>query len=371
MCPLFGGKVNCASCHEMHASDHKALLLSDDEEELCISCHKDQLKLDREYVHDPVDLGMCTICHSPHAAEQEKLLTEDKMDLCLSCHEELSLGLDNAENVHLPADEDCGLCHEIHASDHPSQLLDAAPQLCFECHDDIQTKTELSIGHTAVTSKAGCLNCHTAHHSPHAAMLNGRQSEICLTCHKDALPGKNKKTIASMDDWLHLEFQHGPIQEGNCSSCHDLHGTDVNSILRASYTERFYSSWDPLNFALCFRCHEVSAFLDQRSETLTEFRNGDLNLHFSHVNREHKGRTCRACHETRASASPHHLAESVPFGAWRMPLEYEHLKNGGFCSPGCHSPREYNRVDPVKYEDKKTVKDEDKKKILPPAEDGE
>ena len=45
---------------------------------------------------------------------------------------------------------------------------------------------------------------------------------------------------------------------------------------------------------------------------LTGFRDGDVNLHYLHVNREEKGRTCRTCHEMHGSDLPNHMASGVP-----------------------------------------------------------
>jgi predicted CXXCH cytochrome family protein len=77
---------------------------------------------------------------------------------------------------------------------------------------------------------------------------------------------------------------------------------------------------------------------------LTNFRNGDKNLHFVHVNQA-KGRTCRACHEVHASKRPFHIREAVPFGdsGWELEINYQRSQDGGSCSPGCHKTRAYSR----------------------------
>ena len=66
--------------------------------------------------------------------------------------------------------------------------------------------------------------------------------------------------------------------------------------LRRPFPERFYASFDIASYGLCFECHEEALVTEERTTELTNFRNGDLNLHFRHVNQE-KGRTCRACHD--------------------------------------------------------------------------
>ena len=77
---------------------------------------------------------------------------------------------------------------------------------------------------------------------------------------------------------------------------------------------------------------------------MTGFRDGDQNLHFLHVNRTEKGRTCRACHEAHSSTVPKHLRETVPFGDWQMPVGYTQTADGGRCAPGCHLPKTYSRA---------------------------
>ncbi|MBT9536511.1 MAG: cytochrome C, partial [Nitrospirae bacterium] len=72
------------------------------------------------------------------------------------------------------------------------------------------------------------------------------------------------------------------------------------------------------------------------------------NLHFVHVNKTIKGRTCRACHDVHATNNPKHIRDAVPFGAWGLPVGFQKASNGGSCQPGCHQKFEYNRIKPVK-----------------------
>jgi hypothetical protein len=93
-------------------------------------------------------------------------------------------------------------------------------------------------------------------------------------------------------------------------------------------------------------CHEPDMATVERSTTVTGFRDGDRNLHFLHVNRVEKGRTCRACHEAHSSTMPKHLRESVPFGQWQLPVGFQQSDDGGRCTPGCHKPQVYSRTRP-------------------------
>jgi len=65
------------------------------------------------------------------------------------------------------------------------------------------------------------------------------------------------------------------------------------------------------------------------------------------VNKDTKGRTCRACHKTHASNLPKHMAEKVPFGGWEIPINFKKTGTVGSCAPGCHKPRSYDPVNPL------------------------
>jgi predicted CXXCH cytochrome family protein len=75
-------------------------------------------------------------------------------------------------------------------------------------------------------------------------------------------------------------------------------------------------------------------------------RNGDLNLHYGHVNRV-KGRTCRACHHHHGSLSPKLVRKTFAFGKTRLAIRYEKTETGGRCAPACHAPVQYDRYSVV------------------------
>ncbi len=332
----------CTSCHDPHHSPNRALLRRADEGELCGACHNQETGEGAAHVHGPVAAGMCTACHDPHATDTEKLLVQEGSDLCLGCHEDMAERLDEAENVHPPVEVDCALCHDPHASPFPSQLREKGKDLCLGCHEDITERLGSSVVHGAVTRDRECLNCHRPHHSAFPKMLDHAAEDLCLSCHDQSLEATDGRKLMDMAKKLEAEFKHGPIRDGNCSACHEPHGSEFISLLRRAYPKRFYSSWDPNNYALCFGCHDKNAFAE-RNSTLTGFRDGDENLHYVHVHREKKGRTCRACHDTHASDLPKHLEETSPFGKWQMPIQFEATAQGGSCSPGCHAKRSYQR----------------------------
>lgn len=188
--------------------------------------------------------------------------------------------------------------------------------------------------------------CHVPHASAIAANLKKPQLELCLDCHdKPIRAGRSvlvdlESQLAAKPNW------HEPVREGACSDCHDPHGSVHFRLLRKPFPERFYAPFKAREYGLCFSCHEVAMVTSRRTRSETGFRNGSKNLHFLHVNRNPRGRSCRACHEIHAADNPLQVRNSVPFGSWTMPINFTQHETGGSCLPGCHQMREYDREAP-------------------------
>ena len=114
-------------------------------------------------------------------------------------------------------------------------------------------------------------------------------------------------------------------------------------LLKKYFPTEFYTAYTPLEYAMCFECHNKDICNDKTTKELTNFRNGSVNLHFAHVNRT-KGRSCKACHEVHAGDQAKHIRAEVPFGMWSYPIQFTPKDNGGSCVVGCHKPRSYDRI---------------------------
>ena len=138
---------------------------------------------------------------------------------------------------------------------------------------------------------------------------------------------------------------HGPIRDGQCTPCHIAHASQYFARLIKDYPKSFYVSFDTKAYALCFECHVEKLVTDEQGIGATGFRDKERNLHFVHVNKEIRGRSCRACHEVHASSRPFHIRETTPFGShgWKIEINHTALPTGGMCSPGCHEARAYDR----------------------------
>jgi len=337
----------CLSCHDPHKSNTAGLLLTDTVAETCLQCHDDLLD-DLKYQHGPAAVGACTMCHNPHASDHGKLLKAEGAGLCTVCHETMAKRLAAAKTVHAPVQEDCLSCHHGHGGDNRFFLAEKMPTLCLDCHDDINELVESApVGHDAVTKGRACAACHDPHASKRDALLVGESMDLCLSCHDNAVK-KGDQTLPGLGKLLaKMPHHHGPIQEKDCVACHAPHGGEYASLLAEAFPARFYAPFKEDAYALCFECHDSELATEKETEDATGFRNGTRNLHYLHVDRPVKGRTCRACHNVHASDNAKHITHTVRFGAWNLPINYKPTPNGGTCQPGCHKPYSYDREKPV------------------------
>lgn len=335
----------CLTCHDPHGSNAKFLLTAPSTELTCQKCHQVQRK---SHLHGPFASGQCTACHQPHESNNKFLLVGGEGQAhCLVCHREKAELIHTAQTVHEPMEDDCGACHEAHSSDFAGLLIAPIEELCFACHTAV---AELVVGaaspHDAVLTGQRCANCHDSHANDRPALLRDEPRQLCLGCHDQRQTARDGRTIPDMRPaLLQRKSLHGPVRTGQCSACHETHGAPNARLLRQPYPPEFYTSFDLTKYALCFECHNSAAVLSERTTRDTNFRDGDRNLHYLHVNRAEKGRTCRTCHEVHGSDLPRHMASAVPFedGGWTMPIGFQQTETGGRCSPGCHGPEEYRR----------------------------
>lgn len=335
---------DCLDCHEAHGSKGEGLLIAKDLLGLCFDCHEKDEVFGEEYEHGPVAEGSCTECHDPHASPRKKLLVASGSDLCLGCHDDTAEEFAQFEVIHDPAEDDCTDCHHPHSGPYPNMLPAEGRALCNECHDDIVEEAEAAtVAHDPVLTRDECLTCHENHGGQHEPLLRQEPVALCLDCHDRPVESGDVQ-LADIRGWLDEHpVWHEPIEKDGCAECHEPHGGEHFRMLRKDYPETFYAGFSARTYALCFSCHERALVTVKSTRKETGFRDGDRNLHYVHVNKEEKGRTCRACHEVHASDDPLQVRESVPFGRWLLPINFEKSESGGRCAPGCHRTRSYDR----------------------------
>jgi predicted CXXCH cytochrome family protein len=142
--------------------------------------------------------------------------------------------------------------------------------------------------------------------------------------------------------------KHQPEADKSCDSCHMPHGSKYSKLLFADYPSGTSSAYDPARYALCFSCHTAKIAGERYTTKDTDFRNGKLNLHYLHVNKEKDGVTCRACHDDHAGNQPKLIRDKMRFGNWEISFRFKKSNAGGSCLTGCHGEYAYDRVSPVK-----------------------
>lgn len=380
---------SCESCHEAVDKKHpqkgkETFKLSQQPPALCFMCHGVFGTAKGASIHQPVKDGMCTFCHNPHRSENQKLLNQPMGDLCFNCHQNNISG----NYVHGPAGVgSCTICHNPHESQNPKLTVNAGEALCFTCHSDMQEA--LKAGHIHPAVMMGCTSCHNPHSGPFKKMLSADGKDLCFQCHpgvSDTLktaksihsPIKGGRSCISCHSphagkteilteksgkdfctQCHTEvigksdkYIHGPIKDGSCTACHLPHGTQNKPLLKKRYPEDFYTSYSESEYELCFGCHNKEFLMFPDTSFATGFRDGNRNLHFIHVNREKKSRTCRFCHNVHSAKNPRLMRDYINFGQWRLPLNFEKTETGGSCTPGCHKQFIYDRKTPGKEAEK-------------------
>lgn len=287
---------DCLKCHVPLGDARHSFAQPEDYSGSCLTCH--DLPDPDLHQHAPVSEGACTYCHNAHKSEQKALLKLAPNELCMGCH--VRLVPTDEFVVHGPvADRECTACHESHASSVEGLLTKAAPSLCFDCHDKDQ--------------------------KDHDGRL---------------LPAVEPTFV---DKSLH---QHPPFARGLCLMCHDPHSSGNYRLQRWPYQPAFYTDLSEEIYA-CLMCHGDTTFAEPRTVTTTQFRNGNLNLHYRHVSRD-KGRGCRACHHQHMSRLGAQIAANTFMGSEDVGIkEFAKTASGGSCTPMCHRSVRYDRIEPV------------------------
>jgi predicted CXXCH cytochrome family protein len=225
----------------------------------------------------------------------------------------------------------CSDCHDPHSGTDKLRLKKPINEICFSCHEEKKIEVEQYMKKHKPAVEGRCTACHSPHYSGTKHLLKDKSDSLCYNCHK------------AEGAWKERRFKHGPVVQGNCTACHNPHGSDNAFILRLPFPHKFYSEYEKGKYSLCFLCHIESLVTAETAESITKFRNGDVNLHRLHV-KQKKGRTCRACHDVHASNQEGRIRDSFPFGSFEMPMIYSKTKTGGSCVPGCHREKAYDRL---------------------------
>lgn len=310
------------------------------QENTCLDCHADLLK--NKVVHEAAPDG-CEFCHTAngkeHPGDEPGFTFESAVpEMCYMCHEEKT----NKSNVHTAlADGDCSICHSPHSSPNKALIAEGySENMCLDCH---YFETEGARSLHGPFMDGDCLDCHDAHQSDFLYSMKMETNKLCLSCHDKAIQ-TNKESIHSIaSDLADGNDIHEAVSDGDCSTCHAGHSAVNHFLLLGKYPNSQYTKVSEESFELCFMCHDYQMLTMPETDYATNFRNGKRNLHQLHI-RDSRGRNCDLCHNVHGAPNEHLIENSVMYGSWEMPLNFEATENGGSCATGCHKRLEYSRI---------------------------
>lgn len=308
-----------------------------------MGCHESVMKFSK--LHGPMKANGCTVCHqlgesrlvlpAKHPRIQEIPLKSVNAQ-CTTCHEE------HAPSRHpglhkVISEKSCVECHSPHGSNNKHLLkINSTGQLCTNCHKEILGK--LHQGHGEILSeKKSCLQCHESHFSKEKKLLKANVGSLCLECHQKKVQKKNGESLLAVEmNPAGALSVHKPVKEGQCQNCHDPHGSESAMYLKSRYS--------PTDDSLCISCHKKDLLANAKTLKATEFRNGENNLHFLHLNNRKKTQRCVECHSVHSSAQEKLILTQMKFGEWLVPVEFSKTDSGGTCMTACHGEKKYDRI---------------------------
>ncbi len=263
----------------------------------------------------------------------------------------------------------CGDCHpagEEGDPPHPPPSDEGGPPLpatllsdrnCVRCHAESAIKHDGGRTRTSGDESrgVGCLDCHDPHGGASAAMLRGIGEEVCLTCHADEFEPararrRRKSDAGEATETEDLEARlHGPpTEEGRCSACHLSHAENRPGLLRGALPTGAYAQYERPSYSSCWEpCHDAALVEEERTTSTTGFRNGDDNLHYRHVAKPKRGRSCGLCHAPHRARGPGLIRNGMPYGKEVLTLRFTPTKSGGTCETSCHLSVEYSRTEAI------------------------
>lgn len=233
----------------------------------------------------------CAGCHT------EKLPTDAVIDRvrygqfspeCYSCHGNIVSG---AEWRHFPSSALlCRTCHQS-SSDATKMVVPTGKVegLCFACH--VNKKKWMSMSHIHGPVGTGdCTICHDPHGSGSEFQLwaDGK-AKLCVVCHEDM-----KKFIEGGSQNLVV---HGIMKAQGCGACHSPHATDYR-----------FQLYGEIN-AICQGCHTALAGVDKGHPVQNHPLKGK-----SDPRRAGYPFTCTSCHNPHGSTNKFMLIGDVRGG---------------------------------------------------------
>ncbi|MFZ4573674.1 MAG: cytochrome c3 family protein [Phycisphaerales bacterium] len=368
-----GGELQCTSCHDAHNNAFGDFLVTrNTSSQLCNSCH----------AMGTTDLAahqQCSSCHQSHTAPSGPYLLRraNSTDTCLSCHDGNTPG---ALNIATDA-------HKPYAHDTASPVDPPGDQYrhtsCTSCHDPhtmmrgvAASPPSLSGPRRTAFERLGRID--GVNSAGNAVQVASAEHEVCFKCHGDTAATTPTVPRRQQQNNLRLQFNPGAVSfhpvgspgrstevpslkpgwstssTMECSDCHASdtgatsgeHGSTMQGLLVSRYALTDRTSESAAAYALCYRCHDRTSILSDRS----------FSEHRKHIVEERT--PCWVCHDSHGIGSAvgsitgnSHLvnfATTVVFPNNAGRLEYRDTGSyRGECYLSCHGENH----SPLRYPD--------------------
>lgn len=166
------------------------------------------------------------------------------------------------------------------------RLKQSGSELCFSCHEEEKTAFNKKYIHSPV-EQGECSVCHNPHTAKYEFMLSESIPELCYSCHAD------QERIFT--EALHV---HAAIKQGKCTGCHDPHASDNEHLQKKTDQD------------LCYSCHEQEAEDHQKGKIHSPVEEGGCSLcHEAHVSdfrsllTNSPEKLCVDCHDIETAKS--------------------------------------------------------------------
>jgi len=169
-------------------------------------------------------------------------------DVCATCHDEVAKKFAGNPHTKLAAQHgqagvNCEGCHgpggaHVDGGGDVTKIFNPAKATqkevtatCLKCHSSAHPNFDRS---PHAKADVGCTSCHDIHGSKEEKLLKASQPTLCYQCHAD------QKAQFSMP--IHHKVNEGLVK---CTDCHDVHGTFLANNVRSTEDSN----------AVCTKCH--------------------------------------------------------------------------------------------------------------------
>ncbi|HEU4887329.1 MAG TPA: cytochrome c3 family protein [Thermoanaerobaculia bacterium] len=228
----------------------------------CSDCH-DQAKtfLTNPHARGAVTNGTvsndaCTTCHGDGTEHMESGGDKTKIavprgrtgsdETCMLCHDTATDRM-SRRGMHANSNQvNCLTCHSIHTSDPRSPHLVAKPQLalCGSCHTQSASMRTKPYAHRLDRGGMTCSTCH----EPHGRRSTGEQSLAIVGHLRTTRSGEAPCVSCHTEKRGPFVFSHGGTEVGECTTCHESHGSSNPNQLRRATVKQ-----------VCMECHSPIA----------------------------------------------------------------------------------------------------------------